>query len=292
MVGIETLSPMSLTPRMHREIQAPADRSGLLAAAITPARAEAAFIDGLPITLATHEEILLEIDRAIAAREIGKFISITNTESMYHGLRVAAHGEYIRKANMSLCDGVGVIVAGWAWGHRTKRFNGPVLQLECSKYGVPKGWRHFFYGGKDGVTGEMTRRLKKQYPGLIVCGTHEPPFHELSAGEKVAIIDKINNSKPDIVWVGLGLLKQERWIAEHLGRIHAPWMIGVGAAFDYHAGTVPWAPSIVRAAGLEWLFRLIIQPRLRAKRYWWSAVYVAQATFKGLVTGRFLKRPH
>jgi N-acetylglucosaminyldiphosphoundecaprenol N-acetyl-beta-D-mannosaminyltransferase len=291
MVGIETPSPMSLMPRMHREIQARADRSDLLSATIKLELAEAASIDGLPITSATHEEVLLEIDRKIAAREMGKYISITNTESMYHGLRIAAHGEYIRKANISLCDGVGVIVAGWAWGHRIKRFNGPVLQLECSKYGVSKKWRHFFYGGKEGVTEEMTRRLMKRFPGLIVCGTHEPPFYELSIEEKAAVIDKINNSKPDIVWVGLGLLKQERWIAEHLGRIQAPWMIGVGAAFDYHSGNVPWAPAIVRAAGLEWAFRLIIQPRLRAKRYWWSAVYVAQATFKGLVTGQFLNRP-
>ena len=68
-------------------------------------------------------------------------------------------------------------------------------------------------------------------------------------------------------------------------------MVGVGAAFDYHAGTVPWAPAFLRALGLEWLFRLIIQPRLRAKRYWWSAVYVVEALFRGLLTGQFLRRP-
>jgi N-acetylglucosaminyldiphosphoundecaprenol N-acetyl-beta-D-mannosaminyltransferase len=121
-----------------------------------------------------------------------------------------------------------------------------------------------------------------------VCGIHEPPFRELSDEEKMDIIHKINDCRPDIVWVGLGLLKQERWIADHLGHIQAPWMVGVGAAFDYHAGKVPWAPPMLRALGLEWLFRLIIQPKLRAKRYWWSAVYVAQAAFKGLLTGQFL----
>ena len=94
----------------------------------------------------------------------------------------------------------------------------------------------------------------------------------------------------DIVWVGLGLLKQEQWIAENRAEIAAPWMVGVGAAFDYHAGTVPWAPPILRSMGLEWLFRLILQPRLRAKRYWWSLVFVLQSVTRGLL-GRWLSKP-
>jgi N-acetylglucosaminyldiphosphoundecaprenol N-acetyl-beta-D-mannosaminyltransferase len=112
----------------------------------------------------------------------------------------------------------------------------------------------------------------------------------MSVVEKAATIEEINRAKPDIVWVGLGLIKQERWIAENLGRVQAPWMVGVGAAFDYHAGAVPWAPAALRALGLEWLFRLIVQPKLRAKRYWWSAIYVFQSFFKGLLTGQFLRK--
>jgi N-acetylglucosaminyldiphosphoundecaprenol N-acetyl-beta-D-mannosaminyltransferase len=241
-----------------------------------------AVIDGLPISLESPEEVLEHMHRAIAARDGGGCISITNTESMYHGLRIAEHGKYIKRAAFSLCDGVGVIVAGLAWGYRIHRFNGPVLQLECVRYGVSRGWRHFFYGGKEGVAEEMARRLKAQFPGLIVCGTHQPPFRELSDAEKADVARKINDSRPDIVWVGLGLLKQEKWISEYQDRINARWMVGVGAAFDYHAGAVPWAPPVLRSLGLEWLFRLILQPRLRAKRYWWSLVYVCQATVKGL----------
>lgn len=246
-----------------------------------PGPANIAMIDGLPISLDSPDQILAHMDRAIAEQNGGGCISITNTESMYHGLRIAEHGDYIRQAAFSLCDGVGVIVAGRAWGYRIHRFNGPVLQLECSRYGLSKGWRHFFYGGKEGVADEMARRLKAQFPGLVVCGTHYPPFRELSEEEKAAVIRKINDSKPDIVWVGLGLLKQEKWIAEFRDQIDARWMVGVGAAFDYHAGTVPWAPSLLRNLGLEWLFRLVLQPKLRAKRYWWSLVYVLQATLKG-----------
>ena len=237
---------------------------------------------GLPISLEGPAQVLAAIAHAIEGRERGRYISITNTESMYHGLRNAAHGRYIRNADFSLCDGVGVIVAGWAWGERIRRFNGPVLQLEASRFGLAHGWRHFFYGGRPGVAEEMARRMKKRYPGLVVCGSYCPPFGELPPGEDRRVVELINETRPDIVWVGLGLVKQERWIAGHLGRVSAPWMIGVGAAFDYHAGTVPWAPRVVRALGLEWLFRLVVQPRLRARRYWWSLVFVIQSVLKGL----------
>jgi N-acetylglucosaminyldiphosphoundecaprenol N-acetyl-beta-D-mannosaminyltransferase len=248
-------------------------------------------IKGLPISLDTHEEVLAEMGRAIEQHETGRYISITNTESMYHGLRDTRHGDYIRQADFSLCDGVGVIVAGWSWGLNIKRFNGPVLQLEASEHGLAKGWRHYFYGGKEGVAEEMAKRLKEEFPGLIVCGCYTPPFRPLSAEEEQEVTDRINAAKPDIVWVGLGLLKQERWVADHLHSIKAPWMVGVGAAFDYHAGAIPWAPPLVRALGMEWLFRLIIQPKLRAKRYWWSAVYVIQSFFSGLLTAQFLRNP-
>ena len=250
-----------------------------------------ALIEGLPISLASHEETLSEIGRAISAGEKGRYISITNSESMYHGLRTPALGCYIQNADFSLCDGIGVCIAGWAWGHHLARFPGPVLQLECSRHGVSKGWRHFFYGGKEGVAEEMARRLKEKYPGLVVCGIHVPPFRALTANEDDNVVRLINESRPDIVWVGLGCPKQDQWIAQHLGRIDAAWMVGVGAAFDFHAGTVPWAPAYMRALGLEWLFRTIVQPRLRAKRTWWSALYVVRAFFSGLLTGQFLRRP-
>jgi N-acetylglucosaminyldiphosphoundecaprenol N-acetyl-beta-D-mannosaminyltransferase len=249
---------------------------------------QSGLIEGLPISLDSKETVLREIEKKISAGEKRNYICVTNTESMYHGLRIPEHGRYIREADLSLCDGVGVIVAGWFWGLSTPRFNGPVLQLECSRVGLQKGWKHFFYGGKPGVAEEMARRLSAAYPGLNVCGIYEPPFRDLTESEDRAVVAQINKAGADIVWVGLGLLKQERWIKAHLGLIDAPWMVGVGAAFDYHAGVVPWAPAFVRALGLEWLFRLIVQPRLRAKRYWWSAVFVLQSAFAGLIGLKFL----
>ena len=199
---------------------------------------------------------------------------------MYHALRNPGHFDFIREADFSCCDGVGVIVAGWFWGHRIRRVNGPILQLEACRHGATRGWRHFFYGGKEGVAEQIASNLSDQFPGLFVAGTYCPPFRTLSADEDAEIVRRINAAKPDIVWVGLGLLKQERWVAAHLHRIESAWMCGVGAAFDYHSGTVPWAPAWIRALGLEWLFRLIIQPKIRAKRYWWSLVFVLEAIAK------------
>ena len=260
----------------------------------TPAMSRAprtALIKGLPISLASVGEVLADIGRVIQSREPGHYISITNTEAMYHGLRIGAQGAYIRGADFSLCDGVGVVAAGLAWGYRVRRLNGPVLQLECSRHGIPHGWRHFFYGGKQGVAEAMAARLKAQFPGLNVCGTYCPPFRDLAPEEDEAVVQLINETRPDIVWVGLGLLKQERWIASHLGRVRAPWMVGVGASFDYFSGAVPWAPPLLRRLGLEWVFRLILQPQLRWRRYWWSFIYVLEATTEGLATGRFLRKP-
>ncbi|MBL8323723.1 MAG: WecB/TagA/CpsF family glycosyltransferase [Rubrivivax sp.] len=262
----------------------------MTAAATASPRRRPALMLGLPVNTESHAQVLADMAEVIARREVGHYISITNTESMYHGLRIAQHGQHIREADFSLCDGVGVIVAGWFWGHRIERFNGPVLQLEACDFGRAQGWRHFFYGGKEGVAEEMARRLQQQFPGLVVCGTYCPPFRDLSPEEDEAVVEQINVSGADIVWVGLGLVKQERWIQQHLQRVKAPWMVGVGAAFDYHAGAIPWAPPVLRALGLEWVFRLILQPKLRARRYWWSLVYVLQAAASGLLTLQFLRR--
>lgn len=244
------------------------------------------WIHGIPITDADRDEVLAAVGERIAARRPGGVISITNTESMYHALRRPEHLAYVRGADVSLCDGVGVIAAGRFWGERIRRYNGPVLQLDCTERGQAAGWRHFFYGGKEGVAERMAENLRSRFPDLQVVGTFTPPFRPLTPDEDEAVVATINAAKPDIVWVGLGLLKQEAWIASHLGRVEAPWMVGVGAAFDYHSGAVPWAPAWIRSAGLEWLFRLMVQPRLRAKRYWWSLVFVVEAAWAGLVRPR------
>jgi N-acetylglucosaminyldiphosphoundecaprenol N-acetyl-beta-D-mannosaminyltransferase len=238
-------------------------------------------VDGFPIDIDPPVELMRAMDKAIKDRSPAHYISVTNTESIYHGRRLDSHGTYIRNADYSLCDGVGVIGAARAAGKQVTRYNGPILQLDASDYGVRRGWRHFYLGGTAGSAEQMARRLQAQFPGMIVAGIFEPPYRPLTVEERQTLVEQIRSSEADIVWVGLGLIKQEAMIASLLDAVDVPWMVGVGGAFDYHSGRVPWAPALLRKAGLEWLFRLIVQPRLRAKRYWWSAVWMVGASARG-----------
>ncbi len=239
-------------------------------------------ISGIPVHCTTFNHILTCMNDAIQTGSTRNYISITNTESMYHALRRPEHMKYIRGADFSCCDGVGSVVAGLAWGKRVPRLNGPILMLKACEFGQQHNWKHFFYGGAEGVADQMVENLQRLYPKMISVGTYCPPFRALSAREEADVMTMIRNAEPDIVWVGLGLLKQECWIAEHIDAADVPWMVGVGAAFDYHAGTVPWAPKWVQAIGMEWLFRTIIQPRKRLKRYYWSLIFVLESIWQSV----------
>jgi N-acetylglucosaminyldiphosphoundecaprenol N-acetyl-beta-D-mannosaminyltransferase len=123
------------------------------------------------------------------------------------------------------------------------------------------------YGGAAGVPERLAARLQERFAGLKIVGTWSPPFRELSAAEEEAMIERITSAQPDIVWVGLSTPKQERWMARYVGRLPAPVLIGVGAAFDMHAGLKKQAPRWMQRAGLEWLFRLAAEPRRLGRRY-------------------------
>jgi N-acetylglucosaminyldiphosphoundecaprenol N-acetyl-beta-D-mannosaminyltransferase len=217
---------------------------------------------GFPFTAGSHASVLNEIGANITGGRANQVISITNSESMYFALRRPDFAEYLRKAHFSLCDGMGVVIAGLARGHRIPRFNGPVLMEKCCEYGVSRGWRHFFYGGRPGVGNLLAEKLSERFPGLIVAGVHSPPFRATPFEEDDSVLESIQQARPDIIWVGLGILKQEQWIAAHLSKLRVPWFVGVGAAFDFHAGTAAWAPSWVRSIGFEWLYRLCHEPRM------------------------------
>jgi N-acetylglucosaminyldiphosphoundecaprenol N-acetyl-beta-D-mannosaminyltransferase len=130
-----------------------------------------------------------------------------------------------------------------------------------------RGYRHFFYGGGDGVAERLRDRPVARFPSLTVAGLYTPPFRPLTAEEDEEVIARINASGADLVWVGLSTPKQEHWMAAHAGRLHAAAMIGVGAAFDFHAGLKPQAPRWLQRAGLEWLFRTFCEPRRLGARY-------------------------
>lgn len=235
----------------------------------------------VPFICCSIDDILKRMDQKIADSNNSGYISITNTESLYFAIKIPSHYEYIKYADFSCCDGIGIVIGAKMFGINIPRIHGPDLFLKCCEFGENKGWRHFFYGGRKGVPELLGEKLKEKVPNLITCGTYSPPFRQLTTGEDQKIIDLINNTHPDIVWVGLGLLKQERWIADHLHKIKASWIVGVGAAFDFHAGTVKRAPRIFQTTGLEWLYRLTFEPRM-IKRNLYSLLVVLQLAYEAL----------
>ncbi len=165
-------------------------------------------------------------------------------------------------------DGMPLVWLGRLMGsRRIGRVCGPDLMPALCALSLEKGYRHYFYGGAPGVTERLVERLRARFPGLEIAGAHAPPFRPLSEMEDQAVVAAINESGADIVWVGLGSPKQERWMAAHLGRLDAPVMLGVGAAFDFHAGAIGRAPVWMQNSGLEWLFRLVSEPRRLWRRY-------------------------
>jgi N-acetylglucosaminyldiphosphoundecaprenol N-acetyl-beta-D-mannosaminyltransferase len=148
-----------------------------------------------------------------------------------------------------------------------ERVCGPDLMPACCERSVARGHRHFFYGAAPGVPELLAARLQARFPGLIVAGCLSPPFGALAPAEDAEIVSRINASDPDIVWVGLSTPKQERWMADHIGLLSARVLIGVGAAFDFHAGLKRRAPRWMQRSGLEWAFRVYTEPRRLWRRY-------------------------
>ena len=150
-----------------------------------------------------------------------------------------------------------------------KRTTGPDYMKEILKISAEEGYCHYFYGSTQKTLDKLKRIIEKKYPGVQVAGMYSPPFRPLSKEEDEEIIRMINESQADFVWVGLGAPKQERWMHEHKGRING-FMIGVGAAFDYEAGNIDRAPMWMQKANLEWLYRLLQEPKRLFKRYFYT----------------------
>ena len=195
------------------------------------------------------------------------YLAVTNPHSVMLCRRDPDMRHATAHATLTLPDGVGIILAAKLLGYgRRHRCTGPALMLEICDRGRELNFRHFFLGGAQGIPEKLAHRLQSRFPGLHVCGTLSPPFRHLSDDEDNQLVRYINSTKPDILWIGLGAPKQEIWMANHFGRIHAPVMIGVGAAFDFHSGNLSWAPGWVRRFGIEWAYRLLREPRRMWRR--------------------------
>ena len=147
------------------------------------------------------------------------------------------------------------------------RVYGPDLMLDIMGISREFGLRHFFYGGASGVANELKTRLEKRFPGIQILGTYEPPFRPLNAEEEKELARLVSESRPDILWVGLSTPKQEKFMAAYQSKLEVTLMVGVGAAFDFHSGRMVQAPRWMQRSGLEWLFRLCVEPKRLWRRY-------------------------
>ncbi len=148
------------------------------------------------------------------------------------------------------------------------RVYGPELMARAFARARSNGQRVYLYGGRDqDALVQLGMNMRGRFPGVNIVGGYAPPFRPLSTEERSAVIDEINDSEADVVWVGIGVPKQEKWMAAMRPHLEAPVLVGVGAAFDFHAGLVPQAPPLLQGAGLEWAYRLAHEPRRLWRRY-------------------------
>jgi N-acetylglucosaminyldiphosphoundecaprenol N-acetyl-beta-D-mannosaminyltransferase len=210
------------------------------------------------------------------------YVTVTSAHAIMDAYRDPELRRVVNNAGMTTPDGMSVVWLLRLRGHRaTRRVYGPDLMLEICRDGVSKGYRHFLLGGEPGVADGLGSNLAQRIPGVDIVGTVSPPFDALSEQDDRRLVEQVNAAGPDIVWVGLGSPKQERWMADHLGRVTAPVMVGVGAAFDFLSGRKRQAPRWVQRMGFEWLFRLASEPRRLWPRYrqypWFVALVLEQA---------------
>jgi N-acetylglucosaminyldiphosphoundecaprenol N-acetyl-beta-D-mannosaminyltransferase len=242
-------------------------------------------VDGIRFDFLNPHQVMQAVERWRHRGE-SHYIAITNPHSVMtchrdEGMRDATHG-----ASLVLPDGVGVTLAARCMGHgKRKRLTGPDLMLKMCDFGRVYGHRHYFYGGAEGVADQLAERLLQRFPGMKIAGACCPPFRKLTPAEDARMVQMVNDARPDVIWVGLGAPKQEKWMHEHRDSFNASVMVGVGAAFDFHSGHVKWAPPLVRTLGLEWAHRLAVSPRRMWRRNMDSPLFMGRVMRRAVADG-------
>jgi len=246
----------------------PSGLQGPPRSAPNPAPPAAVTVLGVPLALTDYGRTMDWIDESVAAKQRG-YICVAAT----HTVMVCDEDPELREAvlnsSLTVPDGQPLV---WAMnalgGDLSQRVYGPELMARYCERAAGSDVKMYLYGGRNqGALVQLALNLRQRFPGVRIVGGYSPPFRDMTEEEDEAIVKEINRSHADVVWVGVGAPKQEKWMAAMRDRVHAPVMVGVGAAFDFHAGLVPQAPNWMQAAGLEWLFRLAHEPRRLWRRY-------------------------
>lgn len=223
---------------------------------------------GTPISLASISEILPLLERRYPARSV--VINVCNVHSVMSARSDRELAAAFSEAEINTADGMPLVWFLRSEGHRDQaRVRGADLAVAAFEYGCSRGWRHFFYGSTPATLGALTARLRERFPNIVIVGAVSPPFPPTPADADDAV-RTITSVRADIVWVGLGMPKQEKWMHAIRSRLPSTVLVGIGAAFDFLGGFKREAPQFIQQAGLEWLFRLGGEPRRLWRRYAWN----------------------
>ena len=222
---------------------------------------------GVRVDAVQIPDVIAEVERWIAERGPSRYVAVTGMHGITESRQDKRFRGILAAASLVVSDGMPLVWLGRWHGFKTmkRRVYGPELtDAFCAVTG--NRYRHFFYGGAPGVAEDLARTLEQRH-GIRVAGTYCPPFRPLTEAEDREVVNLIEASQADIIWVGLSTPKQETWMYEHREKVSAPAMFGIGAAFDLNTGRLKQAPAWMRENGLEWLFRLLAEPKRLWRRY-------------------------
>jgi N-acetylglucosaminyldiphosphoundecaprenol N-acetyl-beta-D-mannosaminyltransferase len=222
----------------------------------------------VPLALTDYERTLDWIDEMVAARQRG-YVCVCNVHTVMASGEDPELRSSLLGSSLNVPDGQPLVWAINALGHSLAgRVYGPELMSRSCARAANSQQRLYLYGGRNqGALVQLALNLRQRYPGVKIVGGYSPPHRPLTEEEQDAVVEEINRSRADVVWIGIGVPKQEKWMALMRPRLEAPVLVGVGAAFDFHAGLVPQAPNWIQEAGLEWAYRLAHEPRRLWRRY-------------------------
>jgi N-acetylglucosaminyldiphosphoundecaprenol N-acetyl-beta-D-mannosaminyltransferase len=225
-------------------------------------------VQGVPLALTDYDRTLDWIDAMVAAHQRG-FVCVCNVHTVMASGEDPALRAALLASSINVPDGQPLVWAINSLGNSLAgRVYGPELMARACAHAAACGQRFYLYGGRNqGALVQLALNLRQRYPGVKIVGGYSPPHRPLSEEEQEAVAEEINRSRADVVWVGIGVPKQEKWMAQMRPRLDVPLLVGVGAAFDFHAGLVPQAPNWIQEAGLEWAYRFAHEPRRLWRRY-------------------------
>jgi N-acetylglucosaminyldiphosphoundecaprenol N-acetyl-beta-D-mannosaminyltransferase len=223
---------------------------------------------GTEIAITDYEQAMDAMDDLIARREPGIVCAVA-VHAVTVGYEDPEMREAMARATLVVPDGMPVVWAANVLGEGLRdRVYGPELMLRYNDRCAEKGHRVWLYGGRDqGSLAQLALNMRRRHPGITIVGGYSPPFGPMTPEEEDEVAERINADRPDVLWVGTGVPRQEKWMAHIRDRVEVPVMCGVGAAFDFHAGRVSQAPRWMQERGLEWIYRIAQEPRRLLPRY-------------------------